>query len=180
MGFLPWYKVPNSEQLLLNLGTAIPDSALASSMTPQQTKSFLLGLLQDFMRWQIYKESLNIGMLMLPFGTLIVLMMGLSQYTIMQSLVLEGNLILTYLCLARQIQLDVSGNVIPEEERRYLWIPQILEKLNHVTNPLPTFFAKPNALQDVIRGIGHLCGDNIYSGIFLLGERAVGGIPGYN
>ena len=50
VGFLPWYKVPNSDQLLLNLGTAIPDSALASSMTPRQTKCFLLSLLQDFMR----------------------------------------------------------------------------------------------------------------------------------
>ena len=42
--------MPNSDQLLLNLGTAIPDCALASSMTPQQTKGYLLTLLQEFLR----------------------------------------------------------------------------------------------------------------------------------
>ena len=47
--FLHWYKVPNSDQLLLNLGAAIPDAALASSLTPCQTKNFLLNLLQNFM-----------------------------------------------------------------------------------------------------------------------------------
>ena len=68
------------------------------------------------------------------------------------------------------LHIDEHGNIIPEKEWQYLWIPQILEKLHQVTNPLPPFFPKPQALQSIIRGISNLCGDNIYSGILLLGE----------
>lgn len=49
-GFLPWYKVPNSEQLLRSLGSAIPGSALVSKMTPSQTKSLMMNLWEDFFK----------------------------------------------------------------------------------------------------------------------------------
>ena len=65
---------------------------------------------------------------------------------------------------------DEDGSIIHQQDHKYLWIPQILDKLNQVTNPLPVFSHKPDALQAVVRGIGHLCGDNIYSGVQLLGE----------
>ncbi len=70
------------------------------------------------------------------------------------------------------LQLDKYGNVIPPDEQQYLWIPHILDKLHRVVNPLPAFplSLHCNALQKVIRGIQHLCGDNVYSGVFLLGE----------
>ena len=51
IGFLPWYKVPNSEQLTEKLGAAIPDSTLSSEMTPKQTKAFLMSLWRRSMRW---------------------------------------------------------------------------------------------------------------------------------
>ena len=49
-GFLPWYKVPNSEQLLRSLGPAIPGAALVSTMSPTQTKSFMMNLWEDFFK----------------------------------------------------------------------------------------------------------------------------------
>jgi len=68
------------------------------------------------------------------------------------------------------VHLDKWGNEIPVSEQQYLWIPQILDKLNQVTNPLSYIpSAHDNALQDVVRGIKHLSGDNVYSGILLLG-----------
>ena len=50
IGFLPWYKVPNSEQLTEKLGAAIPNSTLSSEMTPKQTKAFLMSLWRRSMR----------------------------------------------------------------------------------------------------------------------------------
>jgi len=68
------------------------------------------------------------------------------------------------------VHLDKWGNEIPVSEQQYLWIPQILDKLNQVTNPLPYIpSTHDNALQDVVRGIKHLSGDNVYSGVLLLG-----------
>ena len=64
------------------------------------------------------------------------------------------------------------------QDHKHLWIPQIIDKLNQVTNPLPDFFHKPHALQEVIRDIGHLCGDNIYSRLQLLGENFYCSAPG--
>ena len=68
------------------------------------------------------------------------------------------------------LHLDKWDNIIPADEQQYLWIPQILDKLNQVTNPLastPSIHAA--AMHDVVRGIKHLSGENVYSGILLLG-----------
>ena len=49
IGFLPWYKASNSEQLTSSLSTALQDrSVLACSMTPSQTKHFMMKLWEDF------------------------------------------------------------------------------------------------------------------------------------
>ncbi len=70
------------------------------------------------------------------------------------------------------IQLDKHGRTIPSNEQRYLWVPHILDKLHRVVNPLPMIpqSLHGNALQDVVMGIQQLTGENIYSGVFLLGE----------
>lgn len=70
------------------------------------------------------------------------------------------------------IQFDIHGNQIPLYQQRYIWIPHIIEKLHRVVNPLlliPSSLHN-NALQDVISGIQQLSGNNVYSGVFLLGK----------
>lgn len=70
------------------------------------------------------------------------------------------------------LQFDTSGNLIPLAEQRYIWIPQILEKLHRVVNPLTVIPYNPqgNALKDVVLGIQQLTGENIFSGVTLLGN----------
>ena len=35
------------------------------------------------------------------------------------------------------LQLDPDGEIIPEEDQQFVWIQEILDKLNCVVNPLP-------------------------------------------
>ena len=69
------------------------------------------------------------------------------------------------------MQLDMSGNFIPPCDQRYIWISHIIDKLHRIVNPIQVIPSglHDNPLQDVISGIQQLTGDNLYSGIILLG-----------
>ena len=86
---------------------------------------------------------------------------------------LASNQILMYLCLAPPYSLTymaIKFHLFMQQH--YIWIPHIIEKLHRVVNPLSEIPSSLhyNALQDVIWGIQQLSGDNVYSGVFLLGK----------
>ena len=70
------------------------------------------------------------------------------------------------------LQLDENGMVIPECDRKYIWVPEILKQLRHNVNAIPILPSLPiqNALNYIVTGINHIAGDNTCSGIFLLGR----------
>ena len=71
-----------------------------------------------------------------------------------------------------RLQLDLNGEIIPEEDQEFVWIQDILDKLNRVVNPLP-YIPKPgwaNPLYSLIEGMQVIAGDNTISGVFLLGK----------
>ena len=71
-----------------------------------------------------------------------------------------------------RLQLDLNGEIIPEEDQEFVWIQDILDKLNRVVNPLP-YIPKPgwaNPLYSLIEGMQTIAGDNTISGVFLLGK----------
>ena len=70
------------------------------------------------------------------------------------------------------LQLDENGMVIPECDRKYIWVPEILKVLRHNVNATPILPSLPtqNALNYIVTGINHIAGDNTCSGIFLLGR----------
>lgn len=70
------------------------------------------------------------------------------------------------------LQLDLNGEIIPEEDQQFVWIQEILDKLNRVVNPLPSI-PQPgwaNPLHSLIEGMQMVAGDNTISGVFLLGK----------
>ena len=70
------------------------------------------------------------------------------------------------------LQQDENGMVIPECDRKYIWVPEILKQLRHNVNAIPILPSLPtqNALNYIVTGINHIAGDNTCSGIFLLGR----------
>lgn len=71
-----------------------------------------------------------------------------------------------------RLQLDLNGEIIPEEDQEFVWIQDILDKLNRVVNPLP-YIPKPgwaNPLYSLIEGMQMIACDNTISGVFLLGK----------
>ena len=54
----------------------------------------------------------------------------------------------------------------------HVWVPRILHKLNRVVNPLREL-PQPewnNPIQRVVQGLQEIVGDNVLSGVFLVGE----------
>ena len=47
--FLPWYKLPNSDQLMRMLSGALPNGALISSLTPGQVKELMMTLWEEYL-----------------------------------------------------------------------------------------------------------------------------------
>lgn len=70
------------------------------------------------------------------------------------------------------LQLDENGMVIPECDRKYIWVPEILKQLRHNVNAIQILPSLPtqNALNYIVTGINRIAGDNTCSGIFLLGR----------
>jgi len=71
------------------------------------------------------------------------------------------------------LQIDSCGMMIPECDRKYIWVPEILKQLSQNVNPIQILPPLPtqNALNYVITGINRIAGDNTCSGIFLLGRH---------
>lgn len=69
------------------------------------------------------------------------------------------------------IQFWTSGDPIPVDEQKYIWIPEILSKIECPMNDLlalPTV-EDPNPLHFVLCGMRKVLGRNILSGINMLG-----------
>lgn len=68
-----------------------------------------------------------------------------------------------------EVQLTDDGEAIPVTEQVFIWIDEILVKLQRPVNPLPRLKNVINPLDRIISGMHHLSGDNMISGMFLLG-----------
>ena len=67
-------------------------------------------------------------------------------------------------------QLTDSGLIISPDDQRFLWIDEILQKLQRPLNPLPPIPDYPlNHLSTVLTGIRDIAGENVLSGVYLLG-----------
>lgn len=70
----------------------------------------------------------------------------------------------------RYLQLTDSGSVIPPDDQRFLWIDEILQKLQCPLNPLPPIRDfPPNHLSTILTGMLNIAGQNVLSGVYLLG-----------
>ena len=69
------------------------------------------------------------------------------------------------------LHINDLGDLIPRESQEYIWVPRILHQLHRVVNPLAVLPdpVSDNPLQYVIRGLQSIAGDNVISGVFLLG-----------
>ncbi len=70
-----------------------------------------------------------------------------------------------------EFQIEEDGAVISQEKQQYIWIDAILQKLQRTVNSLPPI---PNPtlqhLHTIVRGMHSISGDNVFSGLFLLGK----------
>ena len=67
-------------------------------------------------------------------------------------------------------QLTESGSTIPPNDQRFLWIDEILQKLQRPLNPLPPIpEILPNRLSAIVTGMRDISGENVLSGVYLLG-----------
>ena len=68
------------------------------------------------------------------------------------------------------LQLTDSGFTIPPDDQRFLWIDEILQKLQRPLNPLPPISDfPPNHLSTIVTGMRDISGENVLSGVYLLG-----------
>lgn len=58
------------------------------------------------------------------------------------------------------------------EEQRFVWIYEILQKLKRPINPLPPLRNTMDYLQTLVRGMLDISGENVLSGVYLLGMFA--------
>ena len=84
------------------------------------------------------------------------------------------------------INCNEKGDLLPREQQEYVWVPQILQHLHRVVNPLTALpnSSDDNPLRYVVQGLQNIAGDNVLSGVFLLGRCipflvVVGGGGGY-
>lgn len=67
-------------------------------------------------------------------------------------------------------QMSDDGSVIPANEYDFVWVDDILSKLQRPINPLPLLHPIPtNHLRTLISGMRDIAGENVLSGVFLLG-----------
>jgi hypothetical protein len=71
-------------------------------------------------------------------------------------------------------QVADSGDIIPAEDQRFVWIDEILQKLHRPINPLPPLSDHSfNHLSKIVTGMRTLSGDNVVSGVYLIGELII-------
>ena len=70
-----------------------------------------------------------------------------------------------------ELQFWVSGKPIPVDDQEYIWIPELLAKLECPINNIHTLptLRDPNALHYIVSGMKDVLGENILSGILMLG-----------
>lgn len=70
-----------------------------------------------------------------------------------------------------KLQIGADGSVIPTNQQKYIWIDAILHKLQRPVNPLsPIPSNSPKHLKNVVGGLQRIAGDNVMSGVYLLGK----------
>ena len=67
-------------------------------------------------------------------------------------------------------QLYADGSVLPLDQQEFLWVEPILSKLDRVVNSIERPIPFVPHLSILVEGVHSLCGDNVYSGLYLLGE----------
>ncbi len=74
-----------------------------------------------------------------------------------------------------EIQFTSDGQQIPPDQQEFVWIPQILQKLDRVINPLSSLGSRvlQRPLHHVLHGMDEIAGDNLPSGIYMLGMPAL-------
>ena len=70
-------------------------------------------------------------------------------------------------------QLFDDGSCIPVSRQRFVWVDTILQKLQRVYNPIERPVGGGYNIHKVVKGVHHIAGDNVYSGVYLLGESAI-------
>ena len=70
------------------------------------------------------------------------------------------------------LHINEKGDRLPREQQEYVWVPRILQYLHQVVNPLTALpnSGDDNPLQYVVQGLQSIAGDNVLSGVFLLGR----------
>ena len=68
------------------------------------------------------------------------------------------------------LQFSINGNEIPIDKQEYVWVPEIIDKLlPGGVHPICDLTHIVNPLDFVVSGLNQIAGENIISGIFLLG-----------
>ena len=107
-------------------------------------------------------------------GVTIVMQMKnkMSHLSMIQLHAPVSSLVLTFMSLDQtSSQISADGSVVPTSQHQYIWIDTILQKLQRPVNllsPIPSYFLKH--LNIVVGGLHTLAGDNVVSGVYLLGK----------
>ncbi len=70
------------------------------------------------------------------------------------------------------LHINEHGELIPIEQQEYIWVPRILQQLHRVINPLTVLpdSGAANPMRYVVQGLQNIAGDNVISGVILLGK----------
>ncbi len=70
-----------------------------------------------------------------------------------------------------KLHFQANGEIVLEEEREYVWIPEILQKLQCPINNLVALpvLLDENPLHTVVSGMMNILGRNVISGVHMLG-----------
>lgn len=66
-------------------------------------------------------------------------------------------------------QLYADGSIIPLNRQQFVWVESILQKLQIMVNPIERPMSCHRHLRVLVKGVHSIAGDNIYSGVYLLG-----------
>ena len=73
-----------------------------------------------------------------------------------------------------KFQLNDNGTIITEEDQSFIWIDEILHKLQRPVNPLPPLpIDSVSHISTLVSGMCSIAGDNVLSGVYLLGMFCV-------
>ncbi len=66
-------------------------------------------------------------------------------------------------------QLYADGSPVALNMQKFVWVETVLQKLQRVVNPIDRPVSSLPHLDSLVRGIHTISGDNVYSGVYLLG-----------